>query len=567
MSEDRLDGIGVTPMNGVGSVWWFDAGIDLPSDTGDRDPGEERERYEAARSTVDAALAQERKTVAERIGEEEAAVLDAHRQFLTDPEIEDEIEARIAESTAAEHAVNEAYAAGIERLEEMEGMMAERADDLRDVRDRLLRALVGEQDDEESIPDDAVVTAERLTPSETAGLDPERIAGIATVTGGATAHAAIIARSMGLPAVVGIGEELSAIEAGTRVLVDGDSGAVVVDPDRAAVERARARETVPPIIDRVETADGTGIEVAANVGSAAEAEAAAAQGADGVGLFRTEFLFQDRPAPPDEDEQRAVYESAMAAFDPADRVIVRTLDVGGDKPMPYLDLDPEENGFMGARGIRLSLQEHADLFETQLSALLRAAASDEGASLAVMVPMVTTAEEVEATLDTVDAVAADLSDRGVAHDHPEIGVMVETPAAADIADVLADRVDFLSIGTNDLAGYVMAARRDAERVTALHDPLRPGVVRAIDRTVRLGHAGDAWVGMCGEMAGDPRLTPLLLGLGLDELSASAVSIPRLKRRVREVDTREARDLAGRALDAGTLAEVERLLDDPSDPTD
>jgi phosphotransferase system enzyme I (PtsI) len=566
MSDQRLDGIGVTPLSGVGPIWWFDAGIDLPPETGDHEPADQRERYEAARETVDATLADKRDAVADRIGEDEAAVFDAHRQFLTDPEIEERIEARIEDGAAAEHAVDEAYAAGIERLEGMDGMMAERADDLRDVRDRLLRALLGEQDDRDAIPDGAVVAAERLTPSETAGLDPDRIAGIVTVTGGSTGHAAIIARSMGLPAVVGIGEELSAVEAGTRVLVDGDSGVVVVDPEQSEIEAAETRETVPPITERVETADGTEIEVAANVGGATEAEAAAARGADGVGLFRTEFLFQERPAPPDEDEQRTAYEAAMNVFDRGDRVIVRTLDVGGDKPIPYLDLDSEENGFMGARGIRLSLQEHADLFETQLSALLRAAASDEGASLAVMFPMVTTAGEIDAALNRVDAVASGLSDRGVPHERPEIGVMVETPAAADIAGVLADRVDFLSIGTNDLSGYVMAARRDIERVADLHDPLHPGVLRAIERTVRLGHEGDAWVGMCGEMAGDPRLTGLLVGLGLDELSASAISVPRLKRRVREIDTVEARELAERALDAATRAEVESLLDEASNRT-
>jgi len=565
MSDQRLDGSGVTPLSDVGPVWWFDGEIDLPPDTGDHEPADQRERYEAAREAVDAALADQRDAVAERIGEDEAAVFDAHRQFLTDPEIEERIEARLADGAAAEHAVDDAYAAGIERLEGMDGMMAERADDLRDVRDRLLGALLDRKGETDAIPDGAVVAAERLTPSETARLDPDRIAGIVTVTGGSTAHAAIIARSMGLPAVVGVGQELSAVDAGTRVLVDGDSGVVVVDPEQSEVERAESHET-PPITDRVQTADGREIEVAANVGTDAEAEAAAARGADGVGLFRTEFLYQDRPAPPDEDEQRTAYEAAMAAFDPADRVIVRTLDVGGDKPIPYLDLDPDENGFLGARGIRLSLQEHTDLFETQLSALLRAAASDEGASLAVMFPMVSTVEEVDAALDRLDVVASELSDRGVPHERPEIGVMVETPAAAEIADALADRVDFLSIGTNDLAAYVMAARRDVDRVADLHDPLHPGVLRAIARTVRLGHEGDAWVGMCGEMAGDPRLTRLLVGLGLDELSASAISVPRLKHRVREIDSGEARKLTERALDAATRGAVETLLDEASDRT-
>jgi len=561
MAERRIEGVGASPLAGVGPVHWLDSGVELPPATGDCDPADQRERYREAKEAVDEALSAERDAVAERIGREEAAVFDAHRQFLSDPAIEDGIEERIDEGVAAEHAVDSAYGEGIERLAGMEGMMAERADDLRDVRDRLLGALVGDGDAAGAIPDGAVLAAERLTPSETAGLDPDRVAGIVTRTGGRTAHAAIIARSLGIPAVVGVGDALGSLNDGDRVLVDGDQGVVVVDPPEATVADATGGETASVVAERVETADGRAVEVAANVGSAAEAERAAEQGADGVGLFRTEFLFLDRSAPPSEDEQRAAYAEAAAAFDEADRVIVRTLDVGGDKPVEYLDLDPEANGFLGARGVRLSLAEHGDLFDAQLRALLRAAGNDSGGSLSVLFPMVSTVEELDAAIDRLDAAVADLEDRGVAYARPEVGVMIETPAAAETADLLASRVDFLSIGTNDLTGYVMAARRDVERVAALHDPLQPAVLRAIDRTVRLGHEAGAWVGMCGEMAGEPRLTELLVGLGLDELSASAVTVPRVKQRVRSVDADDARDLAEHALAAESRSAVESLLAD------
>jgi phosphotransferase system enzyme I (PtsI) len=564
MAERRIEGIGASPLAGIGPIHWLDSGVELPPETGDCDPATQRERYRAAKEAVDEALSAERDAVAERIGEDEAAVFDAHRQFLSDPEIEGGIEDRIDEGAAAEHAVDAAYGDGIERLAGMEGMMAERADDLRDIRDQLLETLVGEDDTAGAVPDGAVLAADRLTPSETARLDPDRIAGVVTRTGGRTAHASIIARSLGIPAVVGVGDALTSLDDGDRVLVDGDSSVVVIDPAAATASAATERETVPAIAERVETADGRALEVAANVGSAAEAERAATQGADGVGLFRTEFLFLDRSAPPSEDEQRAAYARAADAFDGEDRVIVRTLDVGGDKPVEYLDLDAETNGFLGARGVRLSLGEHGDLFDSQLRAVLRAAGSDSGASLSVMFPMVSTVEELDAAIDRLDAAADDLEDRGVAYARPEVGVMIETPAAAETAGLLASRVDFLSIGTNDLTGYVMAARRDVERVAALSDPLQPAVLRAIDRTVRLGHGAGAWVGMCGEMAGQPRLTALLVGLGLDELSASAVSVPRVKRRVRTVDTDGARDLAQRALAAATRSEVESLLADAGD---
>lgn len=546
------EGTGVTPLSGVGSAVWYDPNADLelgetPA-TDAVDPDAERERFEDARDRARTELERERERTAERVGEEEAAVFDAHQKFLDDPQITDAVESTVDDGRPAEHAVEAAFEDPIAQFEGMDGRMAERADDLRDVRDRLLRLLTDvDRVDLSSLSTGSILLAERLTPSDTAQLDPGRVAGFATVEGGRTSHAAIFARSLGIPAVVGVGDDLERIGDGDSVLIDGEEGAVIADPSDDRRERAAGGRDVAVREEPVATADGRRVEVAANVGTPAELEGAVEAGADGIGLFRTEFLFLDREEPPDEDEQFEVYREALAAF-PEGRVVVRTLDVGGDKPIPYLETPDAENPFLGQRGIRRSLGPDADLFETQLRALLRTAAAEPG-TLSVMFPMVSTVPELEAALETVEDVAAALDAEGIEHETPELGVMIETPGAAFVADALAERVDFLSIGTNDLTQYVMAAARENDRVADLRDPCDPAVLRAIERTVAAGDASDAWVGMCGEMAGDPDLTPLLVGLGFDELSMSAVTIPAVKAAIADLETAAAESLADLATDA------------------
>ncbi|WP_224336210.1 phosphoenolpyruvate--protein phosphotransferase [Haloprofundus halobius] len=570
MSERTLSGVGATPLSGVGSVVWYRPGealeLDDPPEPDAVDPAAERERFEAARDAARDELETERERARERVGDEEAAVFDAHLQFLDDPQIETAVGDELDGGLPAEHAVREGFSGPISQFESMEGRMAERADDLRDIRDRLLRLLVGgERADLSALPSGSVVFAERLTPSDTAQLDPEVVSGFVTATGGRTSHAAIFARSLVLPAVVGVGDDLFAVEEGTEVVVDGDTGDVILDPSEetraAAAESDRADVRHEPVA----TSDGKPIEVAANVGQPAELEGAVEQGADGVGLYRTEFLFLERESPPDEEEQYDAYVEALDAF-PDGRVVVRTLDVGGDKPIPYLDLPEEENPFLGERGIRRSLGVDADLFETQLRALLRAAADGAG-DLAVMVPMVATVEEFESARGALDSVAADLDGEGVDYESPEFGLMIETPSAAFMADEFAARAEFLSIGTNDLTQYVMAASRGNERISELHDPRHPAVLRAIARTVEGADGTDAWVGMCGEMAGDPDLTRLLVGLGLDELSLSAVTIPDVKANVAETERESASALAERTLHASTKREVGRLITETTENTE
>ena len=557
-----LAGVGSTPLSGIGTARWYDPAADLRlperPEPATVDPTVQRERFENARTTAREAIRRARDRAADRVGEDEAAVFDAHEAFLDDPGLVDDIEAAIEKGVSAEHAVDDQFGAAITEFEAMDGRMAERADDLRDVRDRLLRVLLDvETVDLSVLPPDTVLLAERLTQSDTASLDPDAVAGLATATGGRTSHAAIIARSLSIPAVVGVGEALSAVTDGETVLVDGSAGEVVIDPDET--RRAAADdETTEAVHDRVSTADGTSVEVAANVGSEAELAPASDRGADGIGLFRTEFLFLDRESPPDETEQYEAITTALERF-PDARVVVRTLDIGGDKDVPYLDLPAETNPFLGRRGIRLSLDEHADLFDTQLRALLRAAAFDAGGDLAVMFPMAARVEDVTEAVATIESVAADLEAEGVDYAVPELGAMIETPAAADMAGALSDRLDFLSIGTNDLTQYVMAADRENDAVAEYHDPLHPAVLRAIHRTTTAAAETDAWVGLCGEMAGDPALTELLVGLGLDELSMSAVTVPAIKTRIREVDADDARALAESALACETRAEVRTLL--------
>jgi phosphotransferase system enzyme I (PtsI) len=557
-----LTGVGCTPLAGVGTARWYRPGaaLTLPErpDPSQVERREEHKRFETARDEARAAIERAGERAADRVGQDEAAVFDAHREFLDDPQLVDDIEAAIESGTPAEHAVADRFEEAITRFEGMEGRMAERADDLRDVRDRLLRALLDvDTVDPGTLPEGTVLLAERLRPSDTARLDPEAVAGIATTTGGRTAHTAIMARALSIPAVVGLGDRLDSVSGGTDVLVDGTAGELVTNPTES--RRAAASDLTAPVrSERVTTVDGREIPVAANVGTPTAIDAASDRGADGIGLFRTELLFLDRAAPPDEDEQYEAVTTALERF-PDDRVVVRTLDVGGDKSVPYLNLPAETNPFLGRRGVRLSLDDHAELFETQLRALLRAAGSDHGDGLAVMLPMVSRVSEVESARDHIETVAADLAAEGVEHAVPELGAMVETPAAAALAGALARRLDFLSIGTNDLTQYVMAADRESDAVADLHDPRHPAVLRTIEQTVTAAHDAGAWVGMCGEMAGDPALTELLVGLGLDELSASATTIPAIKNRLRNTETKTAQRLAEEVLACDTRAAVREML--------
>lgn len=586
MTEQRLNGVGVSPVSASGTAIWYTPEPTLtdpdPPAPETIDSEAEWNRFLTARQTAKSELQNERERTAAAVGESEAEVFDAHIQFLADPQIESGVNSAVESGRPAEHAVSETFSEFIEQFEGMSGQMAERADDLRDVRDRLIRILSdSERADLSAVPPDSVILAERLTPSDTAQLDPDRVAGFATVAGGRTSHAAIFARSLALPAVVGVGTELNTVEAESAIAVDGTAGTVIIDPT-PETQAAVGNESVTIQTDSVSTADGHPIEVAANVGTSADIQTAQEYGADGIGLFRSEFLFLDRAEPPTEAEQYETYRSALESF-PDGRVIVRTLDIGGDKQIEYLDLPIEDNPFLGERGIRRSLGPDEELFKTQLRALLRAArdaetgtgtgggSSSSSGNLAVMLPLVSTIEEVTEAQSMIETVASNIetadgddttdadSDLDSAVRTPEFGVMIETPASAFLAPELTEHIDFFSIGTNDLAQYVMAAERGNDRVKALGDYQQPAVIRAIDATVRAAEGTDTWVGMCGEMAGDPSMTELLIGIGLTELSMSAVSIPRVKTAVQTTSVSEAQALVENVREATTQDMITSLL--------
>ncbi|EQM65768.1 phosphoenolpyruvate--protein phosphotransferase [Pseudomonas tohonis] len=480
-----------------------------------------------------------------------------HLEMLADPGLGDEVEARLqrGESAAAAWAsVIGTAAAQQESLQD--ALLAERAADLRDVGHRVLAKLCGVEDQAE--PEQPyVLVLDEMAPSDVARLDRTRVAGILTARGGATSHSAIVARALGIPALVGAGAGVLALEPGTPLLLDGGRGRLVVAPEQALLERARAehqdrerllREAEAHKNEPARTRDGHRVEVCANLGDAAGAVAAVEQGAEGVGLLRTEFIFMAHSQAPDLASQEADYRKVFDALD-GRPLVARTLDVGGDKPLPYWPIAHEENPFLGLRGVRLTLQR-PKVMETQLRALLRAA---DGRPLRIMFPMVGSVAEWRQPRDMALRLAEEIPQADL-----QLGIMVEVPSAALLAPVLAREVDFFSIGTNDLTQYALAIDRGHPTLSAQADGLHPAVLQLIELTVRAAHARGKWVGVCGELAADPLAVPLLVGLGVDELSVAARSVPEVKARIRELSLADAQELAGVAL-AAESAEAVRAL--------
>jgi phosphocarrier protein FPr len=520
---------------------------------------------DAERATFDTALADvrdeivhQREHVAGMATADEAEIFDAHLLFLKDDALLAPTNDAIADggrsAARAWHDVIERTAARWDALEDE--YLRARAADLRSVGRQVLARLLGLPLPGPELEAPGVVIARDLAPADTVGLDPSMALGIVTAAGGPTSHAAVLARSLGIPAVVGAGDSVLTVPDETSVALDGSTGVVYVDPEASVVSELTAareardavvREAQASALEPARTIDGVTIEVAANIGSPADAVRAVAAGADGVGLFRTEFLFMGRSAMPDEREQEAAYRETAEALGERP-LLIRTLDAGADKPIPYLEQPNEANPFLGVRGIRLGLQR-PELLQAQLRAILRVAADHP---LRVMFPMVATMDELREAMDLL---------RGAGDRPPtlEVGVMVEVPAAALLADRLAEDADFFSIGTNDLTQYTMAADRGNVRVGALADAVHPAVLRSIRLTVDAADAHGRWVGVCGELAGDADATPLLLGLGVRELSMGAPSIALVKRAVRGVDLTAARALADDALGCASAGEVRELL--------
>jgi phosphoenolpyruvate-protein phosphotransferase len=506
------------------------------------------------------------------VGQDEAGIFEAQALMLEDPELVGRAERLVRDAQCpAERAIEQAGAEVAAQLESLpDEYLRARAADVRDVAARVRAVLEGAAHPLADIALPSVIVADELLPSDTAVLDRRKILGFVTETGSQTAHAAILARALGIPAVVGVPGATSQVTDGETVIVDGAEGVVVVAPDtaaraawedrrREASERRAARAALRDL--PAQTTDGHRIEVAANVGSLDDVTEALRQGAEGVGLFRTEFLFMQRDAAPGEDEQFDVYRAAAEVMAPRP-VIVRTLDVGGDKPLPWLDIGREDNPFLGVRGLRLCLK-YADVFLTQLRALLRAAAHGQ---VWIMLPMVADAGEVRAARTLIREAQAQLAARGTTYGSARLGIMIEVPSAAVLADTLFGEVEFFSVGTNDLVQYALAVDRTNPRVAPIADALHPAVLRLIAAVTRAPGRGERWVGVCGELAGDALAAPLLVGLGVSELSMTPSSVPEVKAAVRSIALSEARTLADRALGCGTAAEVRALLGAPASPT-
>lgn len=530
--------------------------------------GRELERVGAALLRTKERLQWLRDETERKLGESEGGIFAAHLAILSDPELEEEIRRFVSENAgSAEAAVLSATRTLADEFEAMDDpYMRERAADFRDLGKSLLEELTDAGGTSSSLADlreECVLIAHELTPSDTAQL-PAPVRGFVTDAGGATSHAAIMARSLGLPAVVGARTAMQDIRNGDTVIVDGIAGAVWVNPPqdvRDVFERRKADWEAELASEREQagaeavTTDGRRIALGANIGSAAEAANALANGAEEIGLFRTEFMYMNREREPDEAEQTRHYAAVFEAMGER-AVVLRTLDIGGDKELPYLGLPADPNPFLGWRAIRLCL-DRPDLFDTHLRAILRAGA---GRHLRILFPMISTVSELRRAKEAVAQAAERLRMEGV--DVPkklETGIMIEIPSAALMADVLAEEADFFSIGTNDLTQYTLAVDRMNEHISALYDSFHPAVLRLIGHVVDSAHAKGKRVGVCGEMAGDVSAVPLLVGLGVDELSMNAPAIPRVRLAIRSLRQAEAAELARAALKLEDGRRVRELL--------
>ncbi|MDO4404176.1 MAG: phosphoenolpyruvate--protein phosphotransferase [Atopobiaceae bacterium] len=530
------------------------------------DPELEMARFIAARDKfVDATNAQIERMIANGL-EKEAGIMTAHIEFGTDDGIKDMVEAAIDAGQCAEQAVSEAYDMYYNMFAAMEDeLFRERAADVADVKVGLLADLLGKEVvDLSSLPENSIVVVDELTPSMTADIDKDNVAAIITETGGRTSHAAIICRALEIPAVLSVEGATKNIATGDLVIVDGAKGTVIVDPssDELAEYRDKAKKLAKEKAALeafrgipTKTADGIVKLLVANIGNPNDANAAVEHDAEGVGLFRSEFLFMDAQELPSEDEQFAAYQKVALRMKDQP-VIIRTLDVGGDKEIPYMDLPKEENPFLGYRAIRYCLNNPEE-YKVQLRALLRASAFGD---VEIMVPLVTCIDEIRKVKALVEECKAELDARGVKYNpNIKIGTMVETPAAAWIADDLAAECDFFSIGTNDLIGYTMCADRGQDKVAYLYNPYQPAVLRSLQRIIGEANKAGIMVGMCGEAAADPLFIPVLIGFGLDEFSVSAPSILKARRIISQWTKAEADALVTKIMQYKTDAEVKAAL--------
>ncbi|MBF0720420.1 phosphoenolpyruvate--protein phosphotransferase [Staphylococcus sciuri] len=527
----------------------------------------EVEKFKAAVNQSKVKLTQIRNNAEKQLGADKAAIFDAHLLVLEDPELLNPIEENIRNNKVnAPTALNEVSTNFITIFENMDNeYMKERAADIRDVSKRILAHILGvELPNPSMINESVIIVGEDLTPSDTAQLNKEFVKGFATNIGGRTSHSAIMSRSLEIPAVVGTKDITDRVNHGDSLIIDGLSGDVIINPTDDEVQAyeqkqknflAEKEELAKLVNDESVSKDGVHVELAANIGTPNDLEGVKNNGAEGIGLYRTEFLYMGRDNMPSEEEQFEAYSKVLKEMD-GKRVVVRTLDIGGDKELSYLNLPKEMNPFLGYRAIRLCLDQ-TEIFRTQLRALLRAS---EFGKLNIMFPMIATIKEFRDAKAILLEEKEKLVSEGVnVADDIEIGIMVEIPSTAALADIFAKEVDFFSIGTNDLIQYTMAADRMSERVSYLYQPYNPAILRLVKQVIEASHKEGKWTGMCGEMAGDNTAIPLLLGLGLDEFSMSATSILKARKQIKQLDQKEMQELAGKAINCATEEEVVELV--------
>lgn len=534
-----------------------------------KDVQAEVQRLKAAVQESDAELTKIRDTAQKTLGEEEAQVFDAHKMILADPEFVGAIESQIADQKLnAEQVLRTVADNFITTFEAMTDnkYMQERAADVRDVTKRIMSHLLGVQLPNPALIDhEVIVIAHDLAPSDTAQLNKKYVKAFVTDVGGRTAHSAIMARSLEIPAVVGTNTITKDVVNGDELIVDGVNGDVVIHPSaadsdhyqKAAAEYASEKAEWSKLKNSATvTADGKHFDIAANIGTPKDLAGANANGAEAIGLYRTEFLYMDSAELPSEEDQFQAYKTVLEGMNNKP-VVVRTMDIGGDKHLPYLPLPEEMNPFLGYRAIRISL-DRQDIFRTQLRALLRASAFGK---LCIMFPMIATLQEFRQAKAILQEEMQKLKADGIAYDEKDlqVGIMVEIPAAAVLADQFAKEVDFFSIGTNDLIQYTMAADRGNDQVSYLYQPYNPSILRLIKRTIDAAHQEGKWVGMCGEAAGDSIMTPLLMGMGLDEYSMSATSILRVRSLMKHLDTNELQELVEQAINVSLTNEENKQL--------
>ncbi|OAO77501.1 Phosphoenolpyruvate-protein phosphotransferase of PTS system [Anoxybacillus flavithermus] len=530
-------------------------------------PAEQVSRFQQALAKAKEELEVIQAHALKELGEDKAAIFSAHLLVLSDPELVQAVEQKIEqERVNAEFALHDVTSMFIAMFEAMDNeYMKERAADIRDVTKRVLAHLLGVTISNPSmITEEVIIVAEDLTPSDTAQLNRKYVKGFTTDIGGRTSHSAIMARSMEIPAVVGTKEATATIQNGDIVIIDGLDGEVIVNPteetiaeyeQKRAAFAAQKAEWAKLVHEQTTTKDGHHVELAANIGTPNDVEGVLANGAEGIGLYRTEFLYMGRNELPTEEEQFEAYKTVLEKME-GKPVVVRTLDIGGDKELPYLDLPKEMNPFLGFRAVRLCLNMQ-DMFRTQLRALLRASVYG---NLKIMFPMIATLDEFRQAKAVLLEEKEKLVAEGVeVSDHIEVGMMVEIPAAAVLADQFAKEVDFFSIGTNDLIQYTMAADRMNERVSYLYQPYNPAILRLIYNVIEAAHKEGKWVGMCGEMAGEELAVPILLAFGLDEFSMSATSILRVRSQLKKLSKQEAERVKDHILSLATAEEVVRFV--------